>query len=312
MVPDYLLEIDGRYTWVLDAKGPDEEVKTGENVEQAYFYAIHPDIRAKLYALCNGKEFIVFAIDQAEPVLYLHLAELDQYLDKLNHLLSPETFSAPRSTHALEDSTAVHFDYVAAKLLTEIKARKQAAKRHFGVHGYFTRQAWDVVQAYIKNFTKPGDVVLDPFGGYGVTLLESLMLGRKAIHLDLNPLSNFIISGLIAPVDPNDLWAALNEIEQKFDRLRPRSKAQIASAMAKYSHPYGAELSKDADVATVDQLFTEAQLAELGLLKHLILQNKDELVTRSLLLAFSSTLTKINRTYHPSKSRGDNAGGLSP
>lgn len=308
VVPDYLLKIDGQYAWVLDAKGPDEEIKTGENVEQAYFYAIHPDIRARLYALCNGKEFIVFAIDQAAPVLYFQLAELDQYLDKLNLLLDPKRFGTPHSVHELEDLSPVQFDYVAAKLLGEVKARKQAAKRHFGVHGYFTRQAWDVVQAYIKNFTKPGDLVLDPFGGYGVTLLESLMLGRRAIHLDLNPLSNFIIDGLIASVDPNDLWAALEVIEQKFNKLRPESKAQISAAKLKYPHPSGTELSKDADVATVEQLFTGAQLAELGLLKHLILQNKDDLVRRSLMLAFSSTLTKINRTYHPSRSRGDNAG----
>ncbi|UTW70112.1 hypothetical protein KHA80_05410 [Anaerobacillus sp. HL2] len=31
-------------------------------------------------------------------------------------------------------------------------------------------------------------------------------------------------------------------------------------------------------------------------------------VRQSLLLAFSSTITKFNKTYHPSSSRGDNAG----
>jgi len=65
VVPDYLLEVNGKYAWVLDAKSPDEEIKTGENVEQVYFYAIHPDIRVKLYALCNGREFIAYAIDQS-------------------------------------------------------------------------------------------------------------------------------------------------------------------------------------------------------------------------------------------------------
>lgn len=49
--PDYLLEVNGKYAWVLDAKKPNEEIKTGERVEQAYFYAIHPEIRVRLYAL---------------------------------------------------------------------------------------------------------------------------------------------------------------------------------------------------------------------------------------------------------------------
>ena len=100
----------------------------------------------------------MFAVDQAAPVLYFQVEELNQYLENLNLLLAPETFGATNPIHVLYDSTATQFNYVAAKLLAEVKARKQATKRHFGVHGYFTRQSWDVVQAYIKNFTKSGEI----------------------------------------------------------------------------------------------------------------------------------------------------------
>src|SRR5438067_9162566 len=41
LIPDYLLTVDGNFTFVLDAKAPDEEIKTGQNVEQVYSYAIH-------------------------------------------------------------------------------------------------------------------------------------------------------------------------------------------------------------------------------------------------------------------------------
>jgi predicted type IV restriction endonuclease len=41
IIPDYLLERDGAYAWVLDAKGPGENIDTGKNVEQAYSYAMH-------------------------------------------------------------------------------------------------------------------------------------------------------------------------------------------------------------------------------------------------------------------------------
>lgn len=44
-IPDYLLEVDGKYAWVLDAKNPNENILSGEHKEQVYFYAIHPDIR---------------------------------------------------------------------------------------------------------------------------------------------------------------------------------------------------------------------------------------------------------------------------
>ncbi len=69
-IPDYLLEVFGKYAWVLDAKAPNEDIKTGKNVEQTYFYAIHPEIRVPIYALCNGREFIAFDI-HGETLIYM-------------------------------------------------------------------------------------------------------------------------------------------------------------------------------------------------------------------------------------------------
>jgi hypothetical protein len=175
--PDYLLEVAGKYAWVLDAKAPNEEIKTGGNVEQTFFYAIHPEIRVKLYALCNGNEFIVFDLDKDEAVLYFHLSEIDKYWTQLEVLLAPPAFDESQKTvrqTSLENKT--EFDYMARKPLAEIKVvRKRAARRHFGVHGYFTKQSWDIVQAYIRNFTQVGDLVLDPYGGSGITVVEALM-----------------------------------------------------------------------------------------------------------------------------------------
>ena len=308
-VPDYLLQVDGKYAWVLDAKAPNEEIKNGVNVEQTYFYAIHPDIRVKLYSLCNGREFIVFAVDQAEALLYFRVNEIQNYLPKLIALLGPHAFgNTAGNLHAPKTPEPEGFDYGAITPPGEMVARKQSAKRHFGVHGYFTRQSWDVVQAYIANFTKPGDLVLDPFGGYGVTLLESLMLGRKAIHIDLNPLSVFIINGLIAPAPVQEIWKAFDSVERAFSKLRPTSEKDVKACIRRFPHPRGIALMRNADVRTVEALFTARQLAELGLLKHLLLKIPDSNVRASLMLAFSSTLTKANLTYHPSSSRGDNAG----
>ena len=40
---------------------------------------------------------------------------------------------------------------------------------------------------FIRLFTKPGDVVLDPFMGSGTTLLAAKALGRSPIGIDVNP-----------------------------------------------------------------------------------------------------------------------------
>lgn len=48
-----------------------------------------------------------------------------------------------------------------------IVPQKQSAKRHYGSHQYFTKRAWNLVQAYIANYTEPGDLFCDPFGAAG-------------------------------------------------------------------------------------------------------------------------------------------------
>src|SRR6266704_3528432 len=77
-------------------------------------------------------------------------------------------------------------------ILRAIPAARQGSARHYGVHPYFTRRPANVVRAYIERYSSEGDVVLDPFGGTGVTGIESFLIGRKAIQNDLNPFANFI------------------------------------------------------------------------------------------------------------------------
>ena len=77
-------------------------------------------------------------------------------------------------------------------ILQAIPASRQEDARHYGVHPYFTRRPPNVVRAYIERYSQVGDVVLDPFGGTGVTAIEAFLLGRHAIQNDLNPFANFI------------------------------------------------------------------------------------------------------------------------
>lgn len=309
--PDYLFEINGKYCWVLDAKRPDEDIKTGGNVEQVYFYAIHPEIRVNYYALCNGREFILYHISESKPLLYFQIQEIESYWNEMKHLLSPDAFVQQEILSGSifeEKETKPDSSYDLIKIPSEIIARKQAAKRHFGVHGYFTKQAWNVVQQYITTFSKRGDLVLDPFGGGGSTLIEALMIDRKAIHIDLNPLSVFITKSLVEPVNITALNNEFEKIHKQYSKGVPKTEEEIEKVLNKYPYPKGIPLTKDADVEYIEDLFTNKQLAQLAFLKHLILKVKNESLRNSLLLSFSSTITKINKTYHASSSRGDNAG----
>jgi 16S rRNA G966 N2-methylase RsmD len=305
-IPDYLLEVYGRYAFVLDAKAPGEEILSGEHREQAYFYAIHPEIKTNYYALCNGKEFVVFQINEDKPLLHFHLSEIEKYWSKIEEFLSPLAFEFQQDKrNKLKEAGEDYFDYMSQPILpAKLPVHKQKARRHFGVHGYFTKQVWNVVQEYIKNFTKPGDLVLDPYGGSGVTVIEALMIGRKGINIDLNPLAVFLVKNLIRPVDFNALNEEFNKIKRKFLKNKPETEDEIEEALNKYPYPHGKKLMQNADVDTIEELFTKKQLAQLAYLKYLINATKKKGIRDLLLISFSSSVNKFNRTFHYTKSTG--------
>ena len=311
LIPDYVFCIENSYAWVLDAKGPRENIQEKDYVEQAYSYAAHPEVRSNYFALCNGIEFVLYRTNgYNEPLLHFYLDEIDYYAEKLKILLSPDSFHQGKQvTYVPSQNT--DFDYLTRKLPNEIKTHKQAAKRHFGVHGYFTKQSWDIVQAYIKNFSKPGDIVLDPFGGTGVTAIEAWITNRKGINVDINPMAIFMVDALTTMVNPNVLVYAFDDIKRKYLKHEPKTEEEIAEAILKYPQPKPIPLTKDSDVKTADMLFSDKQKAQLGYLKYLILKQKDENVKKTLMLMFSGLVTKINLTYHQSDGRSEGRGNAS-
>jgi hypothetical protein len=87
IIPDYLLERDGRYAWILDAKSPTENIDSGKNVEQAYSYAMHRDVRVPLYGLCNGRKLVVFHVSEEKPLIDVPLQEIRTEWPKVLTLL---------------------------------------------------------------------------------------------------------------------------------------------------------------------------------------------------------------------------------
>ena len=160
LVPDYLLKVEENYAWVLDAKAPNQHVNDSDHIEQVYSYATHPEIRSTYFALCNGLEFSLYRREHTNiPILYFPLDEIEHYWEKLEMFLSPNSFhlgSIPVYDAPKIDLRYLSFDYSERPLLPEIPVRKRAAKRHSGIHGYFTRQTWNVVAEYIKKFQQTG------------------------------------------------------------------------------------------------------------------------------------------------------------
>lgn len=302
LIPDYILKIEENYAWVLDAKAPNEKIIHSEHVEQVYSYSTHPEIRSTYFALCNGLEFSLYRRESTgEPILYFKIEDIDDYWTMLKRYLSPDSFQVGKNV--VYDSVQIReksktFDYSSRPLLNDIPVKKRACKRHFGVHGYFTRQSWNVVSDYIQNFSQKKDLVLDPFGGSGVTAIEAMMNERRAISIDLNPMAVFIVNSLLSPVKFQELADAYERVKDAYTKNEPKNKKQIEEALKQYPYPKGHKLPKGSDVDTVEKLFTKKQLAQLGYLKFLIKKEKNKNIKNSLLLMFSGLITKVNLTFH--------------
>lgn len=95
IIPDYTLYVDDEPTVIVEAKGPNEEIVRSHHVEQAYSYAIHPEVRVNFYALCNGHELVVYSINQWEAVLRVELPNIETSWKEVEEALLPKYLRSP-------------------------------------------------------------------------------------------------------------------------------------------------------------------------------------------------------------------------
>lgn len=90
---DYILVAGGKVTWVIEAKAPGTDFGHDE-IEQAWRYANHPEVRAVYFALCNGRRIDVFQTNKGptvSPILQLDyeaFSRSDGY-QRIENLLNP-------------------------------------------------------------------------------------------------------------------------------------------------------------------------------------------------------------------------------
>jgi len=201
-------------------------------------------------------------------------------------------------------------------ILEAIPAARQKDARHYGAHPYFTRRPANVVRAYIERYSREGDLVLDPFGGTGVTAIEAMLLGRRAFHNDLNPFANFIARGIADTT--LDSTAPLREAFSRVEegcrpQVREIEENQCAAGrwLEKLPLPPNIRLPRNSDAAFFHDMFTPRQLAGLALIKQTIETQSDGVVRDLLLLAWSASVAKLNRTFLSARGRAASRGGSS-
>jgi len=112
---------------------------------------------------------------------------------------------------------------VIASLTGYISAKHSGDSIFLNAHPYHTKVPPSIIDKHILHYTKPGDIVLDPFCGSGMTGVSALRNNRKAFLNDLSPAAVHIASGYLELVSSCSLEKAklkvLDEVEKELRNL---------------------------------------------------------------------------------------------
>jgi len=107
------------------------------------------------------------------------------------------------------------------------KTRKDTAYITHGYHRYPAKFIPQIVSRLIKKYTKKGDLVMDPFGGCGTTLVESKVIYRLSVGVDINPVAVLITKAKITPIEPSKIEEQFLKLKEKINSFNKNAKFKV-------------------------------------------------------------------------------------
>jgi len=147
-----------------------------------------------------------------------------------------------------------------------------------GLHPYPARMVPQIASRLIRNFSKEGDVILDPFCGSGTVLVEAKLANRNSIGIDINPFALFLSKVKTTPLNPVEL-----------KRMTAKLFESIGNDVAR-----GVEVEKP-NFFNIDFWFKPYVIRDLAIVKRNILKLVPNL-RDFLLVSFALTVRKASNT----------------
>jgi hypothetical protein len=94
-----------------------------------------------------------------------------------------------------------------SELICALREKKPICGYTHSFYNYPARFHPNFVKAVTEEFTKPGDIIVDPFMGSGTTAIEALACGRRFLGIDINPLAAFLARVKTTPLTRKDFVA---------------------------------------------------------------------------------------------------------
>lgn len=154
-------------------------------------------------------------------------------------------------------------------------------------HRYPAKFIPQLASKLISTYTKVDDTVCDPFMGSGTALVESIVLKRKAIGVDINPIAWLITKAKSTPIDPQKLSVKSEKLLESMSsdlRVLPQQKTLTGGIDA---HIPGNE--------RINYWFPEKQKRELAIILNRVNKIEDPDIKIFFLCAFSNILKNCSR-----------------
>ncbi|MEM1944924.1 MAG: class I SAM-dependent methyltransferase [Candidatus Caldarchaeum sp.] len=154
-----------------------------------------------------------------------------------------------------------------------------------GIHPYPARMIPQIAHRLISRYSHEKNLVVDPFCGSGTVLVESLLLRRKAIGNDINPLAVLIAKVKTTPIEPSRLEKYVSDVLSRLEREIPLLRN-------------GKIIVNSPKFPNIELWFKHNVIIELAFLRKIINDVGDEDVKDLLKICFSRTVRKVSNIYN--------------
>ena len=170
--------------------------------------------------------------------------------------------------------------------------RSQTSYITHDYHRYPAKFIPHLASRIIKENSKEGDLVCDPFMGSATTLVEATVNQRRAYGTDINPVAALIGRAKTTPIHPILLKENVNSVFKDLDFCLVNSEEQMKSI--DYDKPFSFKIDIP-DNKRIDYWFPDKQKNDLSIILSRIKIVDDPRVKDFLLCGFSNVLKGCSR-----------------
>ena len=146
----------------------------------------------------------------------------------------------PRASRSTAGQLALELPSALPPLALEPEWKAQARLWGHSLHpmcSYLASFPAALPHAFIARYTRPGDVVLDPFSGRGTAPLQAAAEGRVGVGNDLNPLAHVLTAAKLEPATPAEARTRLTALRLAWSADAAAWDALGERATARPGHP---------------------------------------------------------------------------